>query len=145
MEAPALDELDQRIVDHLVRDGRISFTALGNAVGLSANAAADRVRALQRRGVIRGFTAVLDERGAGRTIEALVDLRLRENADRQAFERRVEELPAVAAAAHLTGPFDYHLRLSCTDTSEIEDTIATLKTLGGVRDTQTRVILRRLF
>lgn len=138
------DDLDKAIVEHLVRDGRISFKALGDAVALSANAAADRVRALERRGVIQGYTAVIDDRAAGRSLEAVVDLRLRDNADRERFEAQVHELAAVAGAVHLTGPFDYQLRLLCSDPSEIEDVVARLKNAGGVRDTQTRIVMRRI-
>ena len=139
-----VDEIDAAIIEHLARDARISFTALGDAVALSANATADRVRNLQRRGVIRGFTVVLDEAAAGRSIEAVIDLRLRDNADRPKFEAQVRDLPAITGAVHLTGPFDYQLRLVCSDPSEIEETVAHLKTFGGVKDTQTRVVMRRL-
>jgi hypothetical protein len=52
--------------------------------------------------------------------------------------------PQIAGAAHLTGPFDHQLRLVCADPSQIETTVAQLKNLGGVKDTQTRVVMRRL-
>ena len=60
--ASQLDELDRQIVDALRHDGRIPFRALGDQIGLSANATADRVRGRLRRGVITQFTAVVDER-----------------------------------------------------------------------------------
>ena len=146
MAAPIddLDEIDRRIVDRLVADGRLSWSALGAEIGLSANATGDRVRALVRRGVIDGFSARLGDGVRGRTLEASVDVRLRSNAVRAAFERLVLDLPAVVGAVHLTGAFDYQLSLACADTQEIDATIAALKDAGGVTETRTRIVLRRL-
>jgi Lrp/AsnC family leucine-responsive transcriptional regulator len=139
-----LDQTDTQIVELLIDDGRMSFREIGDAVGLSANAAADRVRALLRRGVISGFTATVDPQASGRSLEAVVDLRLRDNGNRERFEQLLRDTPAIAFAAHLTGPFDYQLRLACGETAEIDATIAALKNHGGVKDTQTRVVLRRV-
>ncbi len=145
MAAPLeeLDDLDRRIVERLVEDGRLSFRALGDEIGLSANATAARVRALVRRGVITGFSAQLGPGVDGRGLEALIDLRLRSNAERARFETTLRELPAVAGAVHLTGAFDYQLSLSCRDAQEIDATIARLKDEGAVTETRTRVVLRR--
>ena len=56
----AMDEIDIRIVRHLVADGRISMNDLGEAVGLSATPTARRVRALEADGVITGYNARVD-------------------------------------------------------------------------------------
>ena len=104
-----LDELDRQIVDLLVQDGRMPYRVLGEKVGLSPSATADRVRALIRRGVIARFTAVVDDNATRRDVEAVVDLRLASESDRQRFERSVAESDAVVEAMHLTGPWDYQL------------------------------------
>src|SRR5690349_4932656 len=56
----AMDETDSEILRLLREDGRLSWRDLGAAVGLSANAAADRVRRMRNDGVIRGFVALID-------------------------------------------------------------------------------------
>jgi len=142
--ASQLDELDQQIVDALRHDGRIPFKTLGDQIGLSANATADRVRGLLRRGVITHFTAVVNEGAASRKIEAVIDLRLAHEDQRGAFEETLRALPAIASAVHLTGPFDYQLRLACNEATEIDATLAELKRRKFVRDTQTRVVLRQV-
>ena len=71
-----MDGTDREILGELMRNGRISFRDLGAAVGLSANAAADRVRRLRRDGIITGFTATVDPGAAGRLLVALIDVRL---------------------------------------------------------------------
>jgi Lrp/AsnC family leucine-responsive transcriptional regulator len=140
----SLDELDRRIVDLLVDDGRMPYRVLGQKVGLSASATADRVRALVRRGVIARFTAVVDHDATRRDVEAVVDLRLASEADRVRFERSVAASEAVAEAIHLTGVWDYQLRLACATTAQVDAVIRRLKQTGGVRDTQTRIVLHRL-
>jgi Lrp/AsnC family leucine-responsive transcriptional regulator len=131
-------------VERLVDDGRISFRALGNEVGLSASATADRVRALVRRGVIARFTAVVDDAAARPDVEAVIDLRLASEGDRARFERHVAREDRIVEVMHLTGPWDYQLRIACAATAQVDATIRDLKASGGVRDTQTRIVLQRL-
>jgi Lrp/AsnC family leucine-responsive transcriptional regulator len=138
----ALDEIDQHILRLLADDGRMSFSDLGEQVGLSANAARDRVRALQGRGVITGFHAHVDQGRIDRRLRALIDIRLRNPDQAAAFERLVRGHPGVEEAVHLTGPSDYVVRIACADTTELDSFIQSLKEEGGVRDTQTRLILR---
>jgi Lrp/AsnC family leucine-responsive transcriptional regulator len=138
----ALDEIDTRILKALTDDGRMSFQALGDLVGLSPNAARDRVRALQSRGVITGFHAHVDIGRIDRRLRALIDVRLRSPDHAAQFERLVRGHPGVEEAVHLTGPSDYVVRIACADPTELDDFIRAMKEQGGVRDTQTRLVLR---
>lgn len=126
----------------LVADARVSYRDLGAAVGLSANAAADRVRRLMRAGAVRGFTAVLDPAVAGRPVEALVDVRLDRTTDSDGFGADAGRLDAVTGAQHVTGRFDWHLRLACRDTAELDRVLRRLKAELGALDTETRIVLR---
>jgi Lrp/AsnC family leucine-responsive transcriptional regulator len=138
----ALDEIDTQILKALTDDGRMSFQALGDVVGLSPNAARDRVRALVNRGVITGFHAHVDIGRIDRRLRALIDVRLRSPDHSADFERLVRGHPGVEEAVHLTGPSDYVVRVACADPTELDDFIRAMKELGGVRDTQTRLVLR---
>jgi Lrp/AsnC family transcriptional regulator, leucine-responsive regulatory protein len=138
----SMDDLDRAILGQLVRNARISYRDLGAAVGLSANAAADRVRRLRREGVITGFTATVEPAAAGRRLVALIDVRLAAAGSNEAFEAAVAELEAVTDALHVTGRFDYQLRVACRDTAELDRLLRRLKRGGGVTETETRVVLR---
>ena len=72
----AIDRVDEEILSVLRSDARIPWQMLGERVGLSANAAADRVRRLLRRGIITRFTTVVDQRLLGRSLTAIVDARI---------------------------------------------------------------------
>ena len=142
METNASDDIDRVILRELVRNGRASYRELGEAVGLSPNAVADRVRRLVRRGTITGFTATVDPLGDGRAVHALIDVRLGPERESDEFGEAVKQIDAVIDAAHVTGRFDYHLRVACCDTRELDELLRTLKRRFGVAVTETRIVLR---
>ena len=137
-----MDTLDREILTELRRNARISFRDLGARVGLSANATADRVRRLERDGVVTGYTALVDESAAGMRIVVLMDVRLRPGTPATTFENVVVRMPAVTDAEHMTGHFDYQLRVACRDVAELDALIATLKTKAGAIETSSRLALR---
>ena len=102
----AMDATDAEILRLLREDGRISWSALGAAVGLSANAAAERVRRLRRTGVISGFVALVDPAAGGRTVEALVGVTLAAGTDSDEFASAAARLEPVSEVLHLTGSPD---------------------------------------
>lgn len=138
----ALDDIDASILRLLQDDARMSFTELGERVNLSPNATRDRVRALVSRGVITGFHAHVDIGRVDRRLRAVVDVRLRTPDHAGQFEKLVRSSPVVEEAVHLTGVSDYVVRVACADPTELDDFIRALKEEGGVRDTQTRLVLR---
>lgn len=138
----SMDDIDREILSLLGRDGRMSFRDLGAAVGLSANAAADRVRRLRRDGVIAGFTAIVDPVAEGRAIEAVIDVKMGPEQDNDGFERAIAPLMAIVEAAHLTGRADYELRVRCRDAGELDALLRRLKRECGAADTETRIVLR---
>lgn len=140
----ALDAIDVALVDALSVDGRATYRDLGRTVGLSPTATADRVRRLRATGVIKGFRAVVDAERLGRTVEAAVDVRLESGADRSTFAAVLRSLPAVVEAVHVTGQYDYMLRLFCSGTAELDGVLTALKERGGVVDSQTRLLLHRI-
>jgi Lrp/AsnC family transcriptional regulator, leucine-responsive regulatory protein len=137
-----MDATDSEILRLLRADGRMSWQELGAAVGLSANAAADRVRRLRRAGVITGFVALVDPAAGGRHLEALVGVRLAPDTDSDAFVVAAARLDPVTEVLHLTGAPDYQLRVNCKDTAELDALLRLLRNRYGVGDTETTIVLR---
>lgn len=73
--AVALDELDLKIINLLLRDGRAPASQIADQVGLSRPAVAERIEKLERQGVIRGTTAVISPEAVGRAVTAFVAAR----------------------------------------------------------------------
>jgi Lrp/AsnC family leucine-responsive transcriptional regulator len=137
-----MNEIDSEILKILREDGRISWRDLGAAVGLSANAAADRVRRLRHAGVIAGFTALVDPGAGGRRLEALVAVTVASDTDSDDFAAAAARLEPVLEILHLSGTPDYQLRVACRDTAELDVLLRTLRRRCGASDTETTLILR---
>jgi len=137
----SLDDIDRRIIGLLRGNGRASFREIGDAVALSPNAAAERVRQLVRDGVIARFTAEIAPGALGRELRVLMDVSLREPEDAARLLALIRELDCVTEALHATGEHDYHLRLTVADPEELDGVRLRLKREGGVRRTSTRIVL----
>jgi Lrp/AsnC family leucine-responsive transcriptional regulator len=139
----AMDDIDRVILDELIENGRASYRHLGALTGLSANAAADRVRRLVDSGAIRSFTAVVDHAAAGRGLAAHIHVRMTRDQTYEGFERDLAKVEQyVLYAAHVTGGYDYHLEVACRDTTELDNLLRTLKREVGVEQTETHVVLK---
>jgi Lrp/AsnC family transcriptional regulator, leucine-responsive regulatory protein len=137
-----MDEIDDRILGILATNGRASFAAIGEQVGLSPHGAADRVRRLERDGVITGYSARIDPAGVGRSLDAFIDVRLLPTTDSEEFEQRVARLDSVREVAFLTGRFDFQLRVACRDADDLNDTVRAIRRDAGAAGTETRIVLR---
>lgn len=136
-DTEALDRVDREILGILRDDARISWQALGDRVHLSANAVAERVRRLQRRGAIRRFTADVDQAALGRTLMAVIDVRIDH---RQGIEDQLRERDDVLWAARVTGVPDIKIAVACAGTAGLDEFIAWLEG-EGARETTTDVVL----
>ncbi|WP_189133857.1 Lrp/AsnC family transcriptional regulator [Wenjunlia tyrosinilytica] len=138
-----MDELDREILSHLQEDARISFRDLGVRVGLSANAAADRVRKMRRTGVIRGFTTLVDPAADSRSgLVVFIDVTLRLDTTGEQFEKAVLRLPGITEVVHVTGEHDYLLRARAADAPALDALLRRLKREAGVAQSNTRLALR---
>jgi Lrp/AsnC family leucine-responsive transcriptional regulator len=137
-----LDRIDQELVTELVHDARLTYQQLARVVHTSANTAADRVRRLRQSGVVSGYHAAIDLPAVGYHMGALSDVKLRDEVEREDFERDLEQLPQVLEAIHTTGEYDYQLRLACTGTLDLEWVVDSLRELG-CREVHSRIILGR--
>jgi Lrp/AsnC family leucine-responsive transcriptional regulator len=137
-ETEVIDKKDHQILGILKQDARIPWQLLGDRVGLSANAAADRVRRMMRRGVITRFTTVVDQRTLGRSLSAIVDARVTTSAK---FDEALRRRSDVVWAAHVTGVPDVKIMVACEGTEGLDEFLQWLAKQGAT-DTRTDVVLR---
>ena len=121
---------------------RTSWAELGTLLGLSAPAAADRVRRLEEKGVIRGYHAAVDPAAAGCGLGAFIAVSLAGPEQRGKFLTLVQNLPEILECHHVAGDDDYLLKVRCSTTRDLERLITDeLKTAAGALRTRTTVIL----
>lgn len=112
-----LDETDIRLLAALQGDAQLTAQDLGTLLHLSPSQAGRRRQRLERRGLIRGYTARLDPAGLGLAIQAFVQVEMATQAPAQAesFARLLSTRAEVVSAWSLTGTTDYLLRVYCAD------------------------------
>jgi Lrp/AsnC family leucine-responsive transcriptional regulator len=135
----ALDEVDQKILRLLAHQGRISFAALGRLVNLSTPAVHYRVRALERRGVISGYTARVDPAALGGGLSGLVAVEMSGSLD--AIERELRKMPEVEACWSTAGTSDLLLRVRAGSAGGMERLLVRIRALRGVERTRTTILL----
>jgi Lrp/AsnC family leucine-responsive transcriptional regulator len=138
-----MDSIDHTILSRLAHDGRLTFRELADAVHLSPNAVAERFRRLVANGTIRHIRASLDPVAFGRTIEAVIEVKLNPERPATEFEASLRHLPQVVSATLMTGTFDYAVRVACVDREELVSVTEALRR-QGVRETYTRLVLREV-
>lgn len=118
--ACALDRIDRKILVQLQAEGRLTNQALAQRVALSPSACLARVRRLEEAGVIQGYHARLDPFAVavGLVLFAEVTLKGHSAADLARFEQAVQTLPQIVEASHVSGPFDYLLKVVVADLAE---------------------------
>ncbi len=124
-----LDDLDWQLLELLQSDGRLTFSELGRRVSLSAPAVTERVRRLEERGIITGYSASVDLTKLGLPIEAIVRAKVR-SLDTARFREAVLALPQVLDADHVTGDECWLVRVACQDTAELEELVERMQRYG---------------
>lgn len=112
-----LDRIDRKILDVLQRDGRIPITDLAQQVGLSATPCADRVRRMEKAGVITGYHAHISPKALGKNLLVFLEIKLSAKSD-DVFEKIKHELQRIADVmeCHLvSGDFDYLIKARIPD------------------------------
>ncbi len=138
------DPVDERILRLLVRNARASWREVGEQVGLSANAVAQRVKRLELDGWVRGYTALLDPGLDGDRTSAVVLLTTATHVANSEIEQLMAAMPAVVEVLDLAGAVDYQVRVRVAGPPELYAVVNALRALPGVTGIETRPVLREV-
>jgi DNA-binding Lrp family transcriptional regulator len=142
---PELDRIDHQIVALLRENARRSFQDIGGRVSLSAPAVKRRVDRLERKGVIRGYSANLDPAAFGWNTHAFVELFCEGHMSGSEVRNAVAEHPEVEGAYTIAGAPSAILHVRAADTGHLEEALERIRDIPGVLRTQTQVVLSTLF
>lgn len=132
-----LDDIDWRIIDALQEDARLSFTALGQLIGLSRPAVAERVHRLEELGVITGYRATIDLTRIGQTIVAFIRLSTPSNSDTQAASQLIYTLPQVQECYRSLGDDCFIIKVVVSSIGELDSLLDELQSYGKTSTTIT--------
>ena len=143
----AIDTLDCRLIDALQRDGRASNVELSAAVHLSAPQCFRRVRALEERGVIRGYSAQVERESLGLGVLAFVsvDLRAEQFGHVREFEQTIRDFPQILECHTVSGDSDYLLKVVARDLKALSQFLTdSLMQIEGVANVRSMICLEEI-
>jgi Lrp/AsnC family transcriptional regulator, leucine-responsive regulatory protein len=139
-----VEDLDRQIIRLLSRDGRMSYTDLGKAAGLSTSAVHQRVRRLEQRGVIKGYAALVDAEAVGLPLTAFVSVKPLEASAPDDTAERLADLSEIEACHSVAGEENYILKVRVGSPADLEMLIGVIRAKAGV-STRTTVVLSTPF
>jgi DNA-binding Lrp family transcriptional regulator len=143
----ALDEIDQAILRILQADGRVTNADLARQVALSPPAVHARVRRLEEAGVIQRYVALLDREAMGYELLCLINISMERHRrkDIEQVRQAVQEMPEVLECHHLTGEFDYQLKVVVRNRKELEQFVLDrLSTIPGIAHIRTSLVFSEI-
>ncbi|KAA1419880.1 AsnC family transcriptional regulator [Mumia zhuanghuii] len=135
-----MEETDAQIIRLLSADGRMSFTDLGRATGLSTSAVHQRVRRLEARGVVRGYQAKLDHEAVGLGLTAFIAIRAIDPSQPDDSPERLRHLDAIEACYSVAGEESYLLKVRVPSTGALESLLAEIRAVANVSTRSTIVL-----
>ncbi|RUO79323.1 Lrp/AsnC ligand binding domain-containing protein [Pseudidiomarina taiwanensis] len=146
-EKVTIDRLDRKIIQRLQQDGRIANVALARAVGLSPTACAERVKRLEKAGVIIGYQARIDPNKIGPNLLVFVEITLsRKSSDVFAeFGDAVRKTPEILECHLVAGDFDFLLKARVGDMPSYRKLLGeTILMMPGVNESRTYVVMEQI-
>ena len=145
--AKPLSRIDKKILRELQLDGRISFTELARRVGLTTTPCLERVKRMEREGVIQGYTTLLDPTSLQAALVVFVQIRLSRTSQNifAKFKKAAMALNAVQECYLVSGNFDYLIKARVADMNAYRILLGdTLLTLPGVQESTSYVVMEEV-
>jgi len=142
-QAP-LDEIDRVLARELVADGRATLAHLAAAAGLSVSAVQSRVRRLESRGVISGYTARIDPEAVGSMLSAFVAITPLDPSQPDDAPARLEHVPEIEACYSVAGDDNYVLLVHVESARALESLLQKIRTAADVK-TRSTIILHKFY
>jgi Lrp/AsnC family leucine-responsive transcriptional regulator len=135
-----VEATDRKILSLLAADGRMSFTDLGKATGLSTSAVHQRVKRLEQRGVITGYGARVDHVAAGLPLTAFISITPIDPAAPDDYPDRLRDIPEIESCWSVAGEESYILQVRVATPADIEALLSRIRVKANV-STRTTIVL----
>ncbi len=140
MTQSEVESTDRRILELLAADGRMSFTDLGKATGLSTSAVHQRVKRLEQRGLITGYGATVNYAEIGLPLTAFISIRPIDPSEPDDSPDRLRDIPEIESCWSVAGEESYILKVRVPTPLTLEDLLARIRAAANV-STRTTIVL----
>jgi len=138
--ASDVEATDRRILELLAVDGRMSFTDLGKATGLSTSAVHQRVKRLESRGLLQGYGATVDHEQIGLPLTAFISIRPIDPSQPDDSPERLRAIAEIESCWSVAGDESYILKVRVATPTALEDLLARIRAAANV-STRTTIVL----
>ena len=136
------DEIDAMILNLLQDNARMAQAEVARTVGLAPSAVLERIRKLEARGVIRGYTAIVEPRAVDLPMLAFVAVKSEEAPGEDSVAQALAKLPEVLELHHVAGDDCYLLKIRARDAEQVGHLLRyRIGRIPGVRSTRTTIVL----
>ena len=139
-----MDSMDRSILKCLSENSRQSATEISQTVHLSVAAVIERIRKLERNGIIRQYTVVADQHKIGNDVTALMEVSLEHPKYYDEFTKVMHDNPSIVACDYLTGDYDFMLKIQTKSSETLEQLHRIIKSIKGVSNTKTYFVLKEI-
>src|SRR4249920_3837658 len=143
-DAEQLDDIDRALVRQLVADGRSTLAQLAGTAGLSVSAVQSRVRRLEARGVVSGYSARINPEAVGQMLSAFVAITPLDPSQPDDAPTRLEHIEAIESCHSVAGEESYVLLVRVSTSRALEDLLQEIRTAANVR-TRSTIILQTFY
>ena len=138
-----IDETDRKILNALLENSRLSYRQIAAKVGVSVATVMNRVNRLEKEGVIKGYTAMLDYEKLGYDIDAMINMKISKGKLFE-VEKKIANHPSVAAIFDTTGNFDSVVLAKFKNRRALDQFLKKIQTYEFVVRTHTVLILNTI-
>lgn len=138
-----LDSIDIQILSRLKHNARVKASQISDEVGLSVSSVTERIRKLEKSGVITSYTVLVNQKAIGNDSIALMEVSLEHPKYYDSFAEMIDKTKNIASCYYISGDFDFMLKI-VAPAERLEEIHRKIKSFPGVSGTRTNVVLRSL-
>ena len=137
-----MDRLDYQILNELKKNARQTASDISKTIHLSVSTVIERIRKMEKSGLISSYTAIMDEQRLGNDITVLMEIGMEHPRYNEEFIKYINNDPNIIACYYLTGEFDVLVKICCRSSEHLEQIHHHIKDCAGVRLTRPHYVLR---
>lgn len=137
-----MDELDINILRLLKENAKIPASEISNQINLSVSAVGERLKKLEKSGVIKQYTTILNPNMLKKDLTALMFISLERPQVSEQFLKYVQLENEIMDCYYLAGDYDYLIKIATENTSSLEKLLNRIKSISGIIKTNTTVVLK---
>ncbi len=138
-----LDSIDIQILSRLKDNARVKASQISDEVGMSVSSVTERIRKLEKSGVITSYTITVDQKVLGNDSTALMEVSLEHPKYYDSFAAMIEETRSIVSCYYISGDFDFLLKI-VAPAEKLEEIHRKIKSFPGVSGTRTNVVLKTM-